>query len=184
MRTPGVKKALTTTNEKLRRSSQAKTQVTRYAYNDYMVHQYAFAMKVAAKQEPERPSLHHRLEGENRPNRNRPNRGKEIREEPRRRNKAVKNHATKPRRTAQPSRARKPRNRAAQWSREEKPRNKPRRAAKRSREEKTQAEARTSQLHTTQAGTRIPQCRYESMRVEADLGYHPKPTRLELEGAC
>ena len=31
MRTPGVKKALTTTNEKLRRSSQAKTQVTRYA---------------------------------------------------------------------------------------------------------------------------------------------------------
>ena len=36
----------------------------------------------------------------------------------------------------------------------------------------------------TQAGTRIPQCRYESMRVEADLGYHPKPTRLELEGAC
>ena len=31
---------------------------------------------------------------------------------------------------------------------------------------------------------RIPQCRYESMRVEADLGYHLKPARLELEGAC
>ena len=99
MRTPGVKKAFTSTNEKLRRSSQVKTQVTRYAYNDYMVHQYAFAMKVVAKQEPERPSLHHRLEGENRTNR-----GKEIREELRRHNKAVKNHAIKPRRTAQQSR--------------------------------------------------------------------------------
>ena len=69
MRTPGVKKVLTTTNEKLCRSSQAKTQVTLYAYNEYMVHQYAFAMKVAAKQEPERPSLHHGLEGEKWPNR-------------------------------------------------------------------------------------------------------------------
>ena len=88
MRKPGVKKVLTTTNEKLRRSSQAKTQVTRYTYNEYMVHQYALAMKVAAKQEPERPNLHQRLEGENRPNRNWPDRGKEIREEPR--NKAAK----------------------------------------------------------------------------------------------
>ena len=33
-----------------------------------MAHHYAFAMKVAAKQEPEKPSLHHRLEGENRLN--------------------------------------------------------------------------------------------------------------------
>ena len=102
MRTPEVKKAFTTTKEKLRRSSQAKTQVTRYAYNDYMVHQYAFTMRVAAKQEPERPSLHHKLEGENRPNRNSPNRRKEIRED-----------ATKPRRTAQ-QRRKEPRNKAAQ----------------------------------------------------------------------
>ena len=78
MRTPGVKKALTSTNEKLRRSSRAKTQVTCYTYNEYMAHHYAFAMKVAAKQEPKRPSLRHiRLEGENRPNR--ANRGKEGR---------------------------------------------------------------------------------------------------------
>ena len=47
---------------------------------------------------------------------------------------------------------------------------KPRKEAAKSREEKTQAKAQTSQLHTTQAGTRIPQC--------------PKPTRLELEGVC
>ena len=125
MRTPGVKKALTTTNEKLRRSSQVKTQVTRYAYNDYMVHHYAFAMKVAAEQEPERPSLRHRLEGENRPNRR-----KEIREESRRRNKAMKNHAQsreEPRnQAAQQSHARKPRRAALQAakSREEKPRRK------------------------------------------------------------
>ena len=63
-------------------------------------------------------------------------------------------------------------------------REEPRKEAAKSREEKTQAEAQTWQLLTMQAGTRIPQCRYESMRVEADLGYHPKPTRLELEGAC
>ena len=48
----------------------------------------------------------------------------------------------------------------------------------------SQVEALTSQLHTTQAGTRIPQCRCESMRVQADFGYRPKPTRLELEGEC
>ena len=69
MRTPGVKKALTSTNEKLRRSSRAKTQVTRYAYNEYMAHHYALAMKVVAEQEPEDPSLRHRLEGENKPRR-------------------------------------------------------------------------------------------------------------------
>ena len=32
-----------------------------------MAHHYAFAMKVAAEQEPKRPSLRHKLEGENRP---------------------------------------------------------------------------------------------------------------------
>ena len=68
MWTAGVKKALTSTNEKLHRSSQAKNPVTRYAYNEYMAHHYAFTMKVAAEQEPERPSLCHRLEGEKRPN--------------------------------------------------------------------------------------------------------------------
>ena len=52
MRTPGVKKVLTTTNEKLRHSSQAKTHVTRYAYNEYMVHQYAFAMKERPNKSP------------------------------------------------------------------------------------------------------------------------------------
>ena len=64
MRTPGVKKALTSANEKLHRSSRAKNPVTRYAYNEYMAHHYAFMMKVAAEQEPESPSLRHRLEGE------------------------------------------------------------------------------------------------------------------------
>ena len=60
---------LTLTNEKLRRSSLEKTQVTRYAYNEYMAHHYAFAMNVVAEQELERPNLRHRLEGENRSNR-------------------------------------------------------------------------------------------------------------------
>ena len=46
MRTPGVKKALTSTNEKLRCS------VTRFAYNEFMAHHYAFVMKEAAEQEP------------------------------------------------------------------------------------------------------------------------------------
>ena len=103
MQTPRVKKAFISTNEKLRHSSQVKTQVTRYAYNDYMVHHYAFAMKVATEQEPERPSLRHKLEGENSLNRANPQR-------------------------------------------------------------KTQAEAQTSQLHTTQAGARIPQLRINASR--------------------
>ena len=66
MRIPGVRKTFTSTNEKLCRSSRAKTQITRHAYNEYMDHHYAFAMKVAAEQEPERPSLRHMLEGEKR----------------------------------------------------------------------------------------------------------------------
>ena len=69
MRTPGVKKAVTLTDEKLRRSSRAKTQITRYAYHEFMAHHYAFAMKLVAGQEPESPSLRHRLEGENKPRR-------------------------------------------------------------------------------------------------------------------
>ena len=77
MRTPRVKKVLTSTNEKLRRSSRAKNPVTRYAYNEYIAHHYAFTMKVTTEQETESPSLRHRLEGEKRPNR--VNRGKEGR---------------------------------------------------------------------------------------------------------
>ena len=98
MRTPGVKKARTSPNEKLRRSSQAKTQVTRYVYNEYMAHHYALAMKVVAEQEPEIPSLHHRLEGENSPNHAKPQRAaQQGREEPRRANlprKAAKKAAS------------------------------------------------------------------------------------------
>ena len=64
MQTPRVKKALISENEKLCRSSRAKNPATRYAYNEYMVHHYAFTIKVAVEQEPESPSLHQRLEGE------------------------------------------------------------------------------------------------------------------------
>ena len=53
MRTPGVKKALASTNEKLRRSSRQKNTITRFGYNEYMAHHYAFMMKVASEQEPE-----------------------------------------------------------------------------------------------------------------------------------
>ena len=63
MRTPRVKKALTSANEKLYRSSRAKNPVTRYAYNEYMAHHYAFTMKVMTEQEPKIPSLRRRLDG-------------------------------------------------------------------------------------------------------------------------
>ena len=64
MRTPVVKKGLTSANEELRRSSRANNPVTRYAYNEYMAHHYGFMMKVTAKQELETPSLPHMLEGQ------------------------------------------------------------------------------------------------------------------------
>ena len=83
MWTPGVKKALT---------SRAKTEVSHYAYNEYMAHHYAFAMKVAVEQEPERPSLRHKLEGENRLNR--ANCGKEGRE-PHKLRRAVQRRASR-----------------------------------------------------------------------------------------
>ena len=63
MRTPRVKKVLTSTNEKLCCSLRAKNSITLYAYNEYMAHHYAFTMKVVVEQEPESPSLRHRLEG-------------------------------------------------------------------------------------------------------------------------
>ena len=47
MWTHGVKK-LTSANEKLWRSSQEKSPVTRFGYNEYMAHHYAFTMKVGA----------------------------------------------------------------------------------------------------------------------------------------
>ena len=50
--TPRVKKALTSANEKLCRSLRVKNPVTRLAYIEYMVHDYAFMMKVAVEQEP------------------------------------------------------------------------------------------------------------------------------------
>ena len=38
--------------------------ITRFAYNEYMAHHYVFTMRVAAEQELESTSLHHRLEEE------------------------------------------------------------------------------------------------------------------------
>ena len=61
--------------EKRRDNVRKVNQVTHYAYNEYMAHHYAYLMKLAVEQELERPSLHHRLEGEKRPNC--ANRGKE-----------------------------------------------------------------------------------------------------------
>ena len=52
MRSPGVQKALTSANEKLRRSTRDKNPVSRFGYNDYMAYHYAFMMKVAADREP------------------------------------------------------------------------------------------------------------------------------------
>ena len=42
-----AKKALISTNEKLRRSTREKNPVSRFGYNDYMAYHYAFMMKVA-----------------------------------------------------------------------------------------------------------------------------------------
>ena len=64
MQTPRVKKALTSANEKLRRSSRAKNPITRFSYNEYMAHHYAFTMKAMAEQEPRSTIFRHKLEGE------------------------------------------------------------------------------------------------------------------------
>ena len=53
IRRPGVKKAIATTNEKLRHSTGEKNPVSRFDYNDYMAYHYAFMMKVAIVREPE-----------------------------------------------------------------------------------------------------------------------------------
>ena len=47
-----VKKALTSANEKLCRSTREKNLVSRFGYNDYMAYHYAFMMKVATVREP------------------------------------------------------------------------------------------------------------------------------------
>ena len=49
----GVKKVLTTANEKLYRSIREKNPVSRFGYNDYMAYHYAFMMKVATVRESE-----------------------------------------------------------------------------------------------------------------------------------
>ena len=48
-----VKKALTSANEKLRRSTREKNPVSRFGYNDNMAYHYAFMMKVTIVREPE-----------------------------------------------------------------------------------------------------------------------------------
>ena len=53
LRSPGVRKALTSANEKLCRSTCEKNPLSRFGYNDYMAYHYAFMMKVATVREPE-----------------------------------------------------------------------------------------------------------------------------------
>ena len=52
-RSRGVQKALTSANEKLRRSTQEKNPVSRFGYNDAMAYYYAFMMKVTIDREVE-----------------------------------------------------------------------------------------------------------------------------------
>ena len=52
MRTPRAKQALTTTGEKLCRSTREKNVVGRFGYNDDMAYHYAFMMRVATVREP------------------------------------------------------------------------------------------------------------------------------------
>ena len=47
IRSPGVKKALTSANEKLRCSPREKNPVSRFGYNEDMAYHYAFMMKVS-----------------------------------------------------------------------------------------------------------------------------------------
>ena len=56
IRSPDVKKALTSTNEQLCHSTREKNQVSRFGYDDYMAYHYAFTMKVAIVREPENVS--------------------------------------------------------------------------------------------------------------------------------
>ena len=53
MRTPGAKKVLTTTSEKLYRCTREKYVVNRFGYNVYLAYHYAFMMKMAIVRESE-----------------------------------------------------------------------------------------------------------------------------------
>ena len=53
LRTPTTKKVLTTSSEKVHRSTREKNVVNRFGYNDYMAYHYAFMMKVATVHELE-----------------------------------------------------------------------------------------------------------------------------------
>ena len=128
-----MKKALTSTNEKLRRSSRAKTHVTRLAYNEYMAHNYALAMMVVD------PSLRHRLEGENKPRAT--SREKQPRRESRAPSRVHREEAARSRahqRSREEPRTLKPRRAAHQQRRDEEPR---REAAKRRRDEEPRNKA-------------------------------------------
>ena len=59
MQTPGIKKALISAKIKHCRSSWVKNPITRYAYNEYLAHDYAFTINAAAEPKPENPSLRH-----------------------------------------------------------------------------------------------------------------------------
>ena len=49
----GVKKALTSANKELCRSTHEKNLVSRFGYNNYMAYHYAFMMKVMTVREPD-----------------------------------------------------------------------------------------------------------------------------------
>ena len=51
MRKPRLKKAISTANEKLCRSTREKNSVSQFGYNNYMAYHYAFMMKVAVDRE-------------------------------------------------------------------------------------------------------------------------------------
>ena len=48
-----AKKASTSANEQLRRSTRQKNLVMRFRYNEYMVHHYAYMTRVVDMREPE-----------------------------------------------------------------------------------------------------------------------------------
>ena len=58
----GVKKALTSANEKLCRSTREKNLVRRFGYNDYMAYDYAFMIRwrqfANRKPFPKKPRIH------------------------------------------------------------------------------------------------------------------------------
>ena len=53
MRKPRLKKAISTANEKLCRSTREKNSVSQFGYNNYMAYHYVFMMKVTTVRELE-----------------------------------------------------------------------------------------------------------------------------------